>query len=143
MKEIIPGTYQPNEHPSGTERVLFIDDEAALAEVARQMLERLGYTVTVQTSSMGAVELFKSNPFDFDLVITDMSMPDMTGDLLSAAMVQVRPDIPVILCTGYNKHMSNHEAMEMGINTITQKPFSMASLAKTVRKVLDEAQSYS
>lgn len=133
--------YRSVENHSDTERVLFIDDEKALTDVGRQMLERLGYAVTVQTNSIGAVELFKSKPYDFDLVITDFSMPGMTGDLLSAAIVKVRPDIPVILCTGYKKEMSNQKAKEMGICAITQKPFSMSSLAKTIRKVLDESKN--
>ena len=94
--------YETKEYPSGTERILFVDDEAPIAKVGGQILERLGYSVTTRTSSIEALELFKAKPDDFDLVITDMTMPNLTGDKLAIELVKIRPDIPVVLCTGYS-----------------------------------------
>ena len=87
------------------------------------------------------MELFRSKPNDFDLVITDMTMPNMTGDKLAIELMNIRPDIPVILCTGYSKKISDETASEIGIKAFAYKPIVKADLAKTVRKVLDEAKS--
>ena len=95
--------YEKEKLPSGTERILFVDDELPIAKMGSQILERLGYQVTVRTSSVEALELFRSKPDDFDLVITDMTMPNMTGDELAMELIAFRSDIPVILCTGYSK----------------------------------------
>ncbi|MFW2369082.1 MAG: PAS domain S-box protein, partial [Desulforhopalus sp.] len=89
--------------PSGTEHILFVDDELPVAKMGKLVLESLGYRVTVKTSSVEALELFKSNPADFDLVITDMVMPDMSGDILALELITSRPDISVILCTGFSE----------------------------------------
>ena len=86
------------------------------------------------------MELFRSKPNDFDLVITDMTMPNMTGDKLAIELMKIRPDIPVILCTGYSKKISDETASEIGIKAFAYKPIVKADLAKTVRKVLDEAK---
>ena len=123
--------------PQGNERILIVDDEGPVVRVCAEILERLGYTVTSSTSSMGALELFRSNPDGFDLVITDMTMPAMTGDQLAGELMRIRPDISVILCTGYNKKMSEDEASRLGIKAFAYKPIVMPDLAKTVRKVLD------
>ena len=132
--------YESEELPSGTERVLFVDDEASIAKMGRQVLERLGYKVTIRTSTVEALELFRSKPNDFDLVITDMTMPNMTGDKFASELLKIRPDIPVILCTGYSKKISDENAAEIGIKAFAYKPIVKADLAKTVRKVLDEAK---
>ena len=98
--------YQPYEEerlPSGRERILFVDDEPPIGKMSSQIFERLGYSVTVCDSSMEALALFKAKPNDFDLVITDMTMPNMTGDKLAVELMKIRPDIPVILCSGYTK----------------------------------------
>ena len=108
-----------------------------------RFLKRLGYTVTTRTSSIEALELFQSKPNDFDLVITDMTMPNLTGDKLAIELMKIRPDIPVILCTGYSKKISDETASEIGIKAFAYKPVVKADLAKTVRKVLDEANSES
>ena len=126
--------------PSGTEHILFVDDEEQIARIGSRILESLGYTVTTKTVSTEALSLFRSKPEDFDLVITDMTMPNMTGDIFSAELMKIRPDIPVILCTGYSKKMSNQAAKKMGIKAFAYKPVGMADLAKTVRRVLDETQ---
>ncbi len=124
--------------PTGHEQILFIDDEKALVDLGRQILERLGYGVTIRTSSVEALELFMQNPHKFDLVITDMTMPNMTGDELAAKLLNIRPDIPLILCTGYSERISEEKAHEIGIKEFILKPIIMSQLAKTVRKVLDE-----
>ena len=103
-----------------------------------QILERLGYSVTTRTSSIEALELFRAKPKDFDLVVTDLTMPNMTGDRLAIELMKISPDIPVILCTGYSKKISDETASEIGIKAFTYKPVVKADLAKTVRKVLDE-----
>ena len=132
--------YEEEKLPSGTERILFVDDELPIAKMGSQVLERLGYKVTVRTSSVEALELFRSKPDDFDLVITDMTMPNMTGDELAMELIALKYDIPVILCTGYSKKISDEKATEIGIKAFAYKPIVKADLAKTVRKVLDEAK---
>jgi PAS domain S-box-containing protein len=124
--------------PTGTEKILFVDDEKALVELGLQILERLGYKVTTRTSSVEALELFMAQPDKFDLVITDMTMPNMTGDEFAAKMMKIRNDIPVILCTGYSERISKDKAHEIGIKEFVLKPIIMSDMAFTVRKVLDE-----
>ena len=131
----------PEKFPTGTERILFVDDEATIARMTGQVLERLGYRVTMRTSSTEALELFRIKPNEFDLVITDMTMPNMTGDKLAAALMEIRPDIPIILCTGYSKKISDETASAIGIKAFAYKPMVKAELAKTVRKVLDAGQN--
>jgi signal transduction histidine kinase len=123
--------------PTGNERILFVDDEKALVDLGKQILERLGYKVTLRTSSVEALELFMEQPDRFDLVITDMTMPNLTGDELAAKLMNIRAEVPVILCTGYSERMSKEKAHEIGIKEFILKPIVMSQLAKTVRKVLD------
>jgi PAS domain S-box-containing protein len=127
--------------PLGTENILFVDDEASIAKMGSKVLEQLGYTVTTRTSSVEALELFRSKPQTFDLVISDMTMPNMTGDKLAIELMKVRSDISVILCTGYSKKISEESAADIGIKALVYKPVVKADLAKTVRKVLDETKS--
>ena len=124
--------------PLGNERILFVDDEVPIAKMGSKMLEQLGYSVTTRTSSVEALELFKSKPQAFDLVVTDMTMPNMTGDKLVTEMMKIRSDIPVVLCTGYSKKISQESAADIGIKALVYKPVVKSDLAKTVRKVLDE-----
>ena len=123
--------------PKGTERILFVDDEAALAKLGAQILGSLGYRVTSLTDSVEALKLFKARPTDFDLVISDMTMPKMTGDVLATELMAVNPDIPIIMFTGYNKKISSLTVKEIGIKALAYKPIIKADLAKTVRTVLD------
>ena len=132
---------EKEELPHGNENILFVDDEAPIAKMGSKVLEQLGYSVTTRTSSVEALELFKSMPQEFDLVVTDMTMPNMTGDKMAVEMMKIRSDIPVVLCTGYNKQISEESAAELGIKALAHKPIVKADLAKTVRKVLDEANS--
>ncbi len=124
--------------PTGTEHILFIHDEKSLVDLGFQILHRLGYDVTTRTSSVEALELFMAQPDKFDLVITDTTMPNMTGDELAGKLMEIRADIPVILCTGYSERISKDKAHEMGIKEFVLKPIIMSDLAITVRKVLDE-----
>ncbi len=126
--------------PTGTEKILLVDDEITITKMGKRILEQLGYTVEAKTSSIETLELFSKNPGKFDLVITDMTMPNMTGDVLASELIKVRPDIPVILCTGYSKNISDDSAAEIGIKAIAYKPIVKADLAKTVRNVLDGTQ---
>jgi len=124
--------------PTGTERILFIDDEQVLADIGGQMLERLGYRVVTKTDSLEALELFQREPNRFDLVITDMTMPHMTGDKLAQEMIRIRSDIPIILCTGHSTQISKEKAKKIGIQLLLMKPLNNRMISETVRKVLDK-----
>ena len=130
-------SYDEVKLPSGKERILFVDDEPPLARMGGRLLERLGYSVETRTSSTEALELFRSKPDEFDLVITDMTMPHMMGDKLAVELQQIRSDIPIILCTGYSAIISEEKAKEIGIKAFTYKPIAKADLANTIREVLD------
>lgn len=121
----------------GIERILFVDDEQPLARIGKSMLERLGYVVTVSNSSIDALDIFQNKPDQFDLIITDQTMPEMTGADMAEMMLQIRPDIPIILCTGYSSIMSKEKAISMGISEYMLKPLSKNNLAVLIRKVLD------
>lgn len=121
----------------GTERILFIDDEEFLIDMSRNMLERLGYKVTVRTSSLEALHTFRNQPEMFDLVITDQTMPGMTGIDLARRMMQIRPKVPIILCTGYSPLISEEKAKAMGIKGFALKPLSKSSISAIIREVLD------
>jgi PAS domain S-box-containing protein len=122
--------------PLGQERILLVDDEQPLVEIGKQMLERLGYTVAARTSSVEALELFKAQPDRFDLVITDIVMPNMTGETLAEKVMDIRADIPVIFCTGYSEKFTRQQASEMGVRSFLMKPLLMQDLANTVRQAL-------
>jgi PAS domain S-box-containing protein len=126
------------EMPTGTEEILFIDDEPALVELAQILFESLGYHVTATTSSNEALDLFRNDPARFALVVTDMMMPEMMGDKLAAEMMEIRPNIPVILYTGYSEHISEEKAKSMGIRELILKPFAMRDMSHVIRKILDE-----
>ena len=124
--------------PVGRESILFVDDEEILAEMAQSMLTRLGYTVTVRTTSLETLATFENQPDAFDLVITDQTMPGMTGLDLARRMLQIRPDLPIILCTGYSSQVSEEQARSAGIRGFALKPIDKADLAALIRKVLDQ-----
>ena len=105
--------------------------------MGQQILERLGYQVTAKTSSVEALQTFQAAPDGFDLVITDQTMPKMTGVELAQAFLHIRPDIPMILCSGYSQTISQEEARSYGICEYIQKPFSIGSIADTIQKVLN------
>jgi PAS domain S-box-containing protein len=122
--------------PMGRERILLVDDEQPLVEIGKQMLERLGYSVAARTSSVEALELFKAQPDRYDLVITDIVMPNMTGEILAEKLMDIRADIPVILCTGYSEKFTRKHASAMGVRSFLMKPLLMQDLANTVRQAL-------
>jgi len=124
--------------PRGTESVLFVDDESQVIGMVKQMLESLGYYVTAYPSSLEAFEEFCMEPEAFDLVITDQTMPNMTGMELARKLMGIRPDIPVILCTGFSELVNEEKAKAIGIRAFVMKPLVIRDFAITVRKVLDE-----
>jgi CheY-like chemotaxis protein len=127
--------------PTGTERILLVDDEAAMVEMERQMLESLGYRVTTQTSSMVALATFKSQPDAFDLVMTDMTMPRMTGADLSKEVLKIRPGMRIILCTGYSERILEDSAKAIGIREFVLKPIVLREIAHIIRRALDAPDS--
>jgi PAS domain S-box-containing protein len=139
-KEELPARDATEQIPIGIERVLFIDDEDVLADMGKTMLERLGYHVTVRKSSLEALETFQNQPDQFDVVITDQTMPGMTGIDLARRMLQIRPDIPIILCTGYSSIISEEKAKSMGVREFALKPVGKRDIAMLIRKVLNGNQ---
>jgi CheY-like chemotaxis protein len=123
--------------PKGHERILFIDDEEDLVEIGSKMLSHLGYEVVTKSNSVEVLDLFREQPERFDLVITDMTMPNLTGDKLAKELLRIRPDIPIILCTGFSECITEEKAKKMGICEFSLKPFVMRDLAVTARKALD------
>ena len=121
----------------GTERILLVDDEKALAEIGLSSLKHLGYAVTAFTSSQEALERFKAAPDDFDLVISDYTMPEMTGVKLSQEILAIRPDMPIIICTGFSQQLDDEKAKALGILKLLMKPLSRETLARAVREALD------
>jgi PAS domain S-box-containing protein len=123
--------------PGGSEHVLFVDDEKSLAEMGKHMLERLGYNVTVRTSSVEALEAFRKAAGRFQLVITDQTMPNMTGIQLTQQLIDIRKDIPVILCTGFSEAVNTGNFKALGIRAFVMKPIIKKDIAKIIRQVLD------
>ncbi len=125
----------------GTERILFVDDEEALTTLAQRQLARLGYAVTTRTSSLEALAAFRANPERFDLVVTDLTMPNMTGIVFAKKLKEIRADIPIILCTGYSTAITDKNIRGLGINGYVMKPVVISELAKVIRTHLDRQTS--
>jgi DNA-binding NtrC family response regulator len=122
----------------GKKRILLVDDEESVLSAEQQMLERyFDYKVTALTNSVEALEVFRARPYCFELVITDMIMPKMMGDILAKELIEIRPGIPVILCTGYSECIIKNRAEEMG-RAFLMKPFDLYEIGKTIRKVLNK-----
>ncbi len=130
-------TLHPRTLPGGTEHILIVDDEPLLIDVLQQMLENLGYRVSATNDGNAALDMYRSNPNSFDLVLTDMTMPKMTGDELASALLKINADLSIILCTGYSAKISAEAALKMGIKAFIHKPIVEADLANIVRNVLD------
>jgi len=124
--------------PKGNERIMFVDDEETLRNVAQEMLEYLGYKVVVKPNGTEALETFRSQPDGFDLIITDQTMPHMTGEMLARELLRIKPDIPIILCTGYSAVITEKKAKGVGIREFVMKPLVLRDLAVTVRRVVDK-----
>jgi signal transduction histidine kinase/ActR/RegA family two-component response regulator len=125
--------------PGGQERILYVDDERGLLNYAQQMLTRLGYHVVTRDSALEALEYFRSHHPQIDLVITDLTMPHMTGDTLAIEIKRIRAAMPIILCSGLNNRIGAQRAEQIGISAIIRKPVLKADLAQTIRRVLEES----
>jgi CheY-like chemotaxis protein/exonuclease VII small subunit len=121
----------------GSEHILLVDDESAIIKNGTELLERLGYCVTAFIDSQEALKAFRFQPNDFDLAIIDMTMPGMTGDVLARELLQIRSDLPVILCTGFSKKITQEKADQLGIKALLMKPFRLSELSKMIRQFLD------
>ncbi len=124
--------------PTGKEHILYIDDEEMLVELGKVMFQQLGYEVTACTSSLEALQTFQKHPDRFDAVITDQTMPGITGMDLTTIMLQIRPDIPIILCTGFSSLISEEQAKNRGVKGFVMKPYALIDIAPLLREVLDE-----
>jgi PAS domain S-box-containing protein len=125
--------------PQGAGCILYVDDEKPIASLWQEMLTSLGYDVTVRFNSNDALEDFRGHPERFDLVITDMTMPNMTGDSLAKEMLKIRPGLPIILTTGFSERINEEEAKRIGIREFLMKPISLHDLACTVKRIMDQA----
>ena len=123
----------------GNERILLVDDEESVAKFVTQMLTRLGYNVTSHVTSHKALRTFQDDPNGFDLVITDMTMPEMTGDQLAIEILSIKADTPIIICTGFSERINKEQAENIGVKGFLMKPVLKSDMAKMVRKVLDES----
>ncbi len=127
---------KPTVMPTGSERILFVDDELTLTEIVKKMLERLGYDVVAKSSSIEALETFQAQPENFDLIIADQTMPHITGTSLAYEVNRIRPDLPIILCTGV-MDSQKLDKKASGIREILTKPVTISKLAQVVRQTLD------
>ncbi len=127
--------------PLGKETILFVDDEETIVRLGKELLSQLGYTVEVHTNSLEALNVFRNNPQRFDLVITDQTMPGLTGEALSRELLRIRPELPIILCTGFSHIMTAEKAKTLGIQAYLMKPLAIRDLAPIVRHVLDKTFS--
>jgi PAS domain S-box-containing protein len=128
---------EPERRPAqGNRQILFVDDESSLAQLAKQMLEKLGYRVEIQTNPLEALEAFRTAPARYDLVITDMTMPRMTGEALTRELLRIRPDLPVVICTGYSERMNEARALELGARALLIKPLAIRDLSAAAAAAL-------
>jgi CheY-like chemotaxis protein len=128
------------QYPGTGGKILLVDDEEALAEITGEMLKMEGYQIHVQTDSTGALEVFKSNPDEYDLVITDHTMPIMTGVELAKELMRIRPGIPIILVTGYNQKITEASVLDAGIREFMYKPFDRKNLINTIGRIIYETR---
>jgi CheY-like chemotaxis protein len=122
--------------PRGSERILFVDDEGIQVRAMNKLLEHLGYRVVGLADAAEALELFRRQPGAFDLAIMDQTMPRLSGGELAREILRIRPDLPVILCTGFSESINEEEALAMGIRAFVMKPFSVKEIAETIRRLL-------
>jgi len=139
--EMEPEAEGPRVFLIGKEKILFIDDEESILKLVKKRLEMQGYQVEAKNNPVEALELFRSEPDRFDLIITDMTMPKMTGDKLAKEILGIRPEIPIILCSGYSDRIDAEKATAMGIRKYIEKPLDMSDFMISIRKVLDESKN--
>jgi len=140
LSQVVNGieTEIQKEIPRGTETILFVDDEISIVNMAGEMLKRLGYNVESSTSPEEALELFQSKPDYFDVVITDMTMPHMTGAKFAEDLMNIRKNIPIIICSGHSTLMDEEKAKALGISAYILKPVVKSVIARTIRTVLEK-----
>jgi CheY-like chemotaxis protein len=124
----------------GREKLLLVDDEQELTAAISETLGLLGYRVTATVNSLDALQIFRADPNRFDLVITDQTMPDLSGMELSAELLKIRADLPIVLCSGYSTRVSPAGAQKIGIRKYCAKPLEIAQLAAVIREILDEGK---
>jgi PAS domain S-box-containing protein len=132
-------TLEEGDAPRGTERVLFVDDELTNVRIGKKILTKLGYQVTPLTSSVEALEMFRGEPEAYDVVVTDQTLPRMTGDELVRELLNIRPDLPVVICTGYSERIDDAGARAAGAKSLIMKPFSIMELGTAIRDALDSS----
>ncbi len=132
--------FQPEFIRRGNERILFVDDNESIVNLVENILQYFGYRVTVFTEGHEALKVFSEKPSEFDLVITDYVMPNLTGVDLAQKMIGIRSDIPIILCTGYSDLISSEKAKAIGFRELILKPFNYRDFAELVRRVLDQKE---
>jgi len=137
-KKLMVETNMAKDIPRGNETILFVDDEISIVKMVKRMFEHLGYNVETATTPQDALERFSLNPDHFDLIITDMTMPQMTGVKLSEKLMDIREDIPIIICTGHSALVDEEKAKDLGLAAYVTKPIDMQETAQTIRKVLDK-----
>ena len=125
-----------HETPTGTESILLLDDDQTVVDMGTSILEHLGYKVTAEIDSLRAIEVFSAGPDDFDLIITDHTMPNLTGMDLAKEVRRIRPDMPIILCTGFSEKITPDSVKELGIELL-MKPYGLRQISEAVRKILD------
>ena len=139
--EKLPVTRGNVQDYAGTENILFVDDEKSIRDLGRDCLQRFGYNVTAVSDGHEAIEIFAANPDHFKLVVTDQTMPNMSGENLANALLKLRPDIPIIICTGYSSTTTLENCKALGISAFLQKPLAPTQLMRVVREVLDQAKN--
>ena len=139
--EKLPKTQGSVQDYIGTEAILFVDDEKSIRNLGHDCLERFGYTVTTVSNGQKAMEIFAANPDHFNLVVTDQTMPNMTGEKLASSLSKLRPDIPIILCTGHGPTTTSESSKAFGISAVLRKPLAPTQLMRVVREVLDQAKN--
>jgi CheY-like chemotaxis protein len=124
--------------PHGNENILLVDNEPLLLNLGKELLEGLGYRVQTRASSLDALEAFRAKPDSYDLIVTDLTMPHMTGDVLAKEVRTLRPNIPIIICTGYGTKLNEDKFKNIGINALLLKPVTFQLMADAIRKALDD-----
>ncbi len=137
VSDALPASAFEEKIQTGRGRILLVDDETLLIDLGKDILLSLGYDVTAKTSSLEALEVFRRQPLAFDLVITDMTMPGLTGKDLAGALLAIRPELPIILCTGYSEFVDAQQIETLGIRAFIHKPYSIAGLAEVVHQALE------
>jgi CheY-like chemotaxis protein len=125
----------------GSEQVLLVDDEEPIVEMGKEMLKRMGYRVTACSSSTEALELIRTAPDQYDVVITDQTMPHMTGDQLVGELLKIRPDLPIILITGFSERVTSQNYRKLGIRELVMKPLISRELGSAIRRAMSGARS--